>query len=150
MFETSLRIRCTRPNAGYEDYVKKGTAMKTANPTGITNQPAKLLQAPGASRLRITRRGYALLTLLIAAPLVVGAFGLAVNGGAATASSEVATVVFERVTVGAGQSLWQLAAQIAPTADPRDVIVDIVRLNDLSSASLQAGQSLAIPKKYTN
>ena len=49
------------------------------------------------------------------------------------------------MTVEPGQSLWQLAETIAPTADPRDVIADIVNLNQLQSESLQPGQRLALP-----
>ena len=107
------------------------------------------------TRLRITRRGYALLTLVVAAPLVIAALGFAVNGGGAVAANpdsaaSLASVTFEHVTVQAGESLWQLAAQIAPSADPRDVVSDIVHLNQLSSAVVQPGQTLAIPLKYGN
>ena len=105
------------------------------------------------TRLRITRRGYALVTLIVAAPLVLAALGFAVNGGGAAAvnpvsAASLASVTFEHVTVQAGESLWQLAAQIAPSVDPRDVVSDIVHLNQLSSAVVQPGQTLAIPLKY--
>jgi hypothetical protein len=102
------------------------------------------------SHLRITRRGYALLTVLVALPLVVAAVGFASNSGGAAATDQAATVSFEHVTVQAGESLWQLAGQIAPSADPRDVVSDIVRLNQLSSGVVQPGQSLAIPLKYSH
>jgi hypothetical protein len=52
------------------------------------------------------------------------------------------------VTVDSGQSLWQVAETLAPTADPRDVIADIMQLNQLESADVLAGQQLAIPAKY--
>lgn len=58
------------------------------------------------------------------------------------------TVAFEYVTVQAGQSLWQLAETIAPTADPRDVIADIVSLNGLPADAVEPGQRLAIPAEY--
>ena len=107
----------------------------------------------GTPRLRITRRGYALLTLIVAFPLVIAALGFAVNGGGAAAmdpasAASLKSVTFGHVTVQAGESLWQLAAQIAPSADPRDVVSDIVHLNQLSSAVVQPGQTLAIPLKY--
>ena len=105
------------------------------------------------TRLRITRRGYAFLTLIVALPLVIAALGFAVNSGGAAAANpastaSLASVTFEHVTVQAGESLWQLAAQIAPSADPRDVVSDIVHLNQLSSAIVHPGQTLAIPLKY--
>lgn len=107
----------------------------------------------GTPRLRITHRGYALLTLIVAFPLVIAALGFSVNGGGAAAmdpasAASLKSVTFGHVTVQAGESLWQLAAQIAPSADPRDVVSDIVHLNQLSSAVVQPGQTLAIPLKY--
>ncbi len=105
--------------------------------------------AQGTSRLRITRRGYALMTIVIAVPLAIAAFGIAVSSGGAAATVDSSSVPFQQVTVQTGESLWQLAGQIAPTADPRDVVADIVQLNQLSSAVVQPGQSLAIPLKYS-
>jgi hypothetical protein len=115
-----------------------GTAYRTAN------------AGARAPRLHITRRGYVLLTVLVALPLVFAAGGLAVNGGGAAASDSAASVTFAHVTVQAGESLWQVARQVAPSADPRDVVSDIVHLNQLSSAVVQPGQSVAIPLKYSH
>jgi hypothetical protein len=55
----------------------------------------------------------------------------------------------ELVTLQAGQSLWQLAEEIAPSADPRDVISDILAANELESGSVQAGQRIALPAEYS-
>lgn len=102
-----------------------------------------------ASRLRLTTRGRVVFTILAALPLVFGAFFGALNGGMATASLEGSSADFQYVTVESGQSLWQLAETIAPTSDPRDVISEIVKLNQLPSADVRAGQQLAIPAAYT-
>jgi hypothetical protein len=102
-----------------------------------------------APRLRLTRRGRAVLTTLAATPLIVAALAFGLNGGMATATSTSSSTTFHYVTVGAGQSLWQLALEIAPSADPREVIADVVQLNQLSSADVQVGQRLAIPVQYT-
>lgn len=99
-------------------------------------------------KLRLTRRGRGVLLALAAAPIVIAALFFSLNGGGATASLEGATVSFEYVTVDAGQSLWQVAESIAPTADPRDVIDAIVRFNQLESADVYAGQEIAIPLEY--
>lgn len=110
--------------------------------------------ADGGARLRITRRGRTVLTFLIAIPLAIAAaaFGVGAAGAAAgTSASGTApfqTTSFTYVTVDPGESLWQLAETIAPTADPRDVVADILTLNNLSSGDVQAGQRLAIPAKY--
>ena len=55
---------------------------------------------------------------------------------------------FEYVSIAPGQSLWQLAEQVAPQADPREVVADILSLNQLRSADVQPGQELAIPLQY--
>ena len=101
-----------------------------------------------APKLRLTKRGRAVLTTLAATPLVIAAFFFALNGGGATASLEGSEASFQYVTVETGQSLWQLAEQLAPQADPRDVIQQIVQLNNLSSADVVAGQQLAVPAAY--
>ena len=117
------------------------------------NNPAQLgIVRPTAvrtSRLRITSRGYALLTLVVAAPLVIAAFGFTVDGGGAVAGLDVSSVAFQHVTVQPGESLWQLAGEIAPSSDPRDVVSDIVQLNQLGNGAIQPGQSLAVPLKYS-
>jgi hypothetical protein len=101
-------------------------------------------------RLRLTKRGRAVLTTLVALPLVVAALAFGLNSGMATATSTSSSTAFHYVTVEAGQSLWQLALEIAPSADPREVISDVVQLNQLSSADVQVGQRLAIPVRYSN
>ncbi|HEY0261311.1 MAG TPA: LysM peptidoglycan-binding domain-containing protein [Lacisediminihabitans sp.] len=104
----------------------------------------------GGVRLRLTRRGRVVLTTLAALPLVIAAFAFALNGGGATATDHAGSTTFEHVTVQSGQTLWQLAGEIAPSADPRDVITAIVQLNNLGSGDVQAGEQLAIPAEYTN
>ena len=99
-------------------------------------------------KLRITARGQAVLVALVAA--IAGAiamsFLLGVTG--AQASSASSTNDFTYLSVASGQSLWQLATEIAPQADPRDVIAEIVQLNALPGSDVTAGQRLAIPEKY--
>jgi anti-sigma factor RsiW len=100
--------------------------------------------------LRITKRGRAVVTMLAAIPLVAGALVFAVNGGMATATQTGSSATFEHVTVASGQSLWQLAAALAPSADPREVVSDIVHLNQLDGADVQPGQRLALPVQYSH
>jgi hypothetical protein len=91
-------------------------------------------------------------TSLAAIPVVAAALVVALNGGLASAAGPTSTadvVTFEYVTIEAGESLWQVATAIAPTADPRDVIADIVSLNRLSVDAVEPGQRLALPLVYT-
>jgi len=108
------------------------------------------------TRLHLTRRGRVVFTTLAAIPLAAVALALALNGGIAAAEganagaatvADVATV-FDYVTIQSGQSLWQLAETIAPTSDPRDVIAEIVSLNQLPSENVQPGQRLALPARF--
>ena len=104
------------------------------------------------AHLRLTRRGRVVFTALGAAPLVIGSLALALNGGVAAAAEDAgpasAAATFDYVTIEAGQSLWQLAESVAPQQDPRDVIADIVNLNQLASEAVQPGQRLALPADY--
>lgn len=101
-----------------------------------------------APRLRLTSRGRAVFGTLIVIPLVVVALFLGFPSGGAAATNNPATCTFEYVSIEPGQSLWQLAEQVAPQADPREVIADILSLNNLSSGDVQPGQELAIPAQY--
>jgi hypothetical protein len=101
-------------------------------------------------QLRITRRGRVVLTLLVAAPLAVAAVVGGIGAVGATATDAPGSDSFTYVSVAPGESLWQLAQQVAPNADPRDVVADISRLNGLESGVVQPGQRIAIPAQYTH
>jgi len=119
----------------------------------VTSSPAVVSPADSPrvlrSRLRITRRGRAVVAALVAVPAVVVAGALVINGGGAVASDTTGSSDFQHVTVDGGETLWQVASEIAPSSDPRDVIADLVSLNNLPSAEVSAGQSLAVPTQYT-
>jgi LysM repeat protein len=101
---------------------------------------------PAAVHLRMTARGRAVLLTLVTAPLVVAALALSLNAGGATATDSA--VALKTVTVSSGESLWQVALTVAPNTDPREVIADIMNLNNLTSADVQPGQQLDIPAQY--
>ena len=67
------------------------------------------------------------------------------SGQAATAGSEVVKSHFTYVTIHSGESLWQLAGQLAPDQDRRDWIAKVVDLNALTSADVTPGQRIALP-----
>lgn len=110
------------------------------------------IQAPiqiPATRLRITARGRRVLLALAATPLAVGIALSALAGGSALASGDAASVTFETITVMPGDTLWSIAGEVAPSVDPRTVIDDITRLNNLSSGIIQVGADIAIPTQYS-
>lgn len=102
------------------------------------------------TRLRITPRGRRVVAFLVSLPLVV-ALGVAiVGGGSALASNDVGAPAgsFTEITVMSGETLWSIAEDLAPAADPRDVVAEITRLNALPGGSVAAGQRIAIPAEY--
>lgn len=102
-------------------------------------------------RLRITARGRAVLAAVVALPiiLVLGFFAM-FSGGSAVATGSTAGAEFDYLTVKAGQSLWVIAETLAPEADPRDVIAEIMSLNQLSESSVQPGQRIAVPAELAD
>jgi len=123
--------------------------MSTAVVTTITERQGVSVRIPSVQpRLRLTKRGRVVFTSLAAVPVVAGVMLLALNGGGATATSSSGADL-DQVTVKAGQTLWSLAEDIAPGVDPRDVVSDILSVNQLESGSVQAGQRLMLPAEYS-
>lgn len=95
---------------------------------------------PGA--VRLTRRGRAVVFLLAFA--VVLGIGLAFAAGSAAtrdAGGSETTVI----TVGTGDTLWDIAAGISEGGDVRSTMERIEELNALDSGMLVAGQRLRVP-----
>jgi Tfp pilus assembly protein FimV len=105
-----------------------------------------------STRLRLTVRGRRALAALAAVPAVIAVAIAVVSGGSALASHSDGAPVgeFTTVVVGAGDSLWSIAEEVAPAADPRDVVDAIVRLNALEGANIAAGQRLSVPVDYAD
>jgi nucleoid-associated protein YgaU len=114
--------------------------------------PAPRARASARPRTRLTRRGRIVVAaLVISATLLVVA--LAWLAGTATAeaarSGAPASDVYRNLTsvvVRPGETLWAIATQAEPTADPRSVIQEIVDINALSGTSIQPGQRLWVPR----
>jgi len=51
-----------------------------------------------------------------------------------------------QIVVQPGQTLWSIAAKVAPSADPRLVITQIMAANSLTTTVVQAGEELWVPK----
>lgn len=102
------------------------------------------------TRLRLTARGRRVFAFLAALPVVIALTVAVVGGGAALASNETgaSTAAFAEITVMNGETLWSIAEDVAPEADPRDVVAEITRLNALENGSVAAGQRIAIPAAY--
>jgi hypothetical protein len=101
--------------------------------------------------LRLTRRGKVVLIgipLMLLTALLLSLVGfLNAPAKAADSTADLALTRTVSVTVQAGESLWAIAGTVAPERDPRDVIADIVQLNNLSAGSVVPGQELFVPTK---
>ena len=122
--------------------------MSTADFTSAAIGPVSTRARGAQPRLRITRRGRVVLTSLVALPIAVVAMIGVINGGGASATSGDSAVRLEQFTVQPGQSLWQLAEEYAPNADPRDFIAEVESLNGIT-ATVEPGQVLDLPAIYS-
>ncbi|MEV8254932.1 LysM peptidoglycan-binding domain-containing protein [Rhodoglobus sp. NPDC076762] len=117
--------------------------------TAVIAPNAAVRARQSAPRLRLTTRGRVVFTTLAAAPLVIAALLFSLNSGGAVATLDADENAFVYVDVAAGQSLWNIAEQHAPGQDPREVVAQLVQLNQLPSADIFAGQELAIPASFS-
>lgn len=103
----------------------------------------------GYGKIRLTRRGRlvfrGLPLLTLVALVVLGALTFLAPGEAKSATVEPVVPVSQTVTVVHGDTLWTIAADVAPGEDNRDVINRIMQINDLTSAQLVPGQVLEVP-----
>ena len=99
--------------------------------------------------VRLTPRGRSVARLAVITSLsILLLSGFSAFNGATAGSSETAvTTPYVKVSVKPGETLWSIAASIAPEGDRRSVVADIVEINRLSSPNLQAGQKIFIPTR---
>lgn len=100
--------------------------------------------------LRLTRRGRvaAVLGLVLLASLVsalVFALALGPASGRSAAPAPTGAAAGSTVVVQPGDTLWAIASRVAPKADPRVTVQQIIDRNGLAGASVQAGQVLVLP-----
>jgi LysM repeat protein len=80
--------------------------------------------------------------------LLIGALsvGLATAARAAHSGPASPRGLVAKVEVLPGQSLWSVAEEYDPNADPRVTIHDIQQLNSMSGDQVQAGEVLWVPR----
>ena len=83
--------------------------------------------------------------LVLTVALLVLIAGFTLGHGSSLAAGRGAQAGQHSVIVRPGETLWSLAARIAPHQDPRLVVADIQSANDLSGAAVQPGQQLLVP-----
>jgi hypothetical protein len=109
--------------------------------------------APRRNTVRLTRRGRLVVTVMLTAvslSLVVLAWlAIAARAAQATDGGQPPGAVYQNLTsvvVHPGQTLWSIASQAEPTADPRAVMQQIIELNALHGTNVVPGQRLWVPR----
>ena len=108
--------------------------------------------APRRSTVRLTRRGRIVVAVMLTAlslSLVVLAWLAIAARTAQAADGGQPGAVYRNLTsvvVHPGQTLWSIASQAEPRADPRIVMQQIVELNALHGTSIEPGQRLWVPR----
>jgi LysM domain-containing protein len=112
----------------------------------------RAVPAPVAPGVRLTRRGRAVVKILVTMAILL-VVALAWLAGAAkvqaAGSGAPAGSVYRHLTamvVRPGESLWSLAMQAQPRADPRVVVQEIIDVNALHGSTVWAGERLWVPK----
>lgn len=106
------------------------------------------VEGAAAGRLSITRRGRLVVAICVLAlmGLAVARFGGVMDDVSSWVTlSQPAPTVEQVVTVMPGQSLWDIAGQVAPSRDPRDVVIEVRDANGMPDSRVYAGQELLIP-----
>jgi Tfp pilus assembly protein FimV len=94
--------------------------------------------------VRLTRRGRLVVLLAV---LAMAFAALVMFGSPALSTGTAHHAPARTVVVQPGQTLWDIAGQVAPGQDVRAVVDEIVDLNALSDAgAIRPGQPLYVPR----
>ena len=139
-------VRVARAAAG-------GRARTVSAGWPVPGRPGHTARRPaGRSGVHLTRRGRMVMSVLLmmATLLVTALVWLAAAGRAqATGSGPAPASVYRNLTavvVHPGQSLWSIASEADPSADPRTDMQEIVDHNALHGTNLVPGQRLWVPQ----
>jgi LysM domain len=134
--------RVTAPGASVRRVSVRRASAQRVRMQGASGQPGGL---------RLTRRGRRVLTGFVMLVIVVSAMLIwtSVAGGAQAPSPgappKSAYQGLTQIVVQPGQTLWSIAASAEPSANPWEAVQQIIDINALDGAHVQAGQLLWVP-----
>jgi hypothetical protein len=113
--------------------------------------PARTAVVTRPAPVRLTRRGRAVVVALalIVSTIAVTVASMAAAGGAQAANHGrpgAGYAGMRQIVVRPGQTLWSIAAQVEPSADPRLVVAQIMTANAMTGTVIEAGQLLWVPQ----
>ncbi|MCW2495036.1 LysM peptidoglycan-binding domain-containing protein [Jatrophihabitans sp.] len=106
-----------------------------ASVTELYQPSARSVAAP----LRLTRRGVVVLSVAVGL-LAAALLAIAWASAPASAGGAGAAAVPASVTVEQGDTLWSIAARVAPNTDPRAEVAHLQQLNHLTDVAIMPGQ----------
>ena len=95
------------------------------------------------AQVRLTRRGR--LVVFLGALAVVLLLGVFWGAGSVASERPGKAEPTEVVMVGEGETLWDIASQVADDGDTGAMVERIQRMNALDSGMLTAGQKIRVP-----
>ena len=104
-------------------------------------QQWEAMKAGYPTPIRLTKRGRRLLAVLVLLP--IAAF-LWLNSSHSVAAADQGPVS-RTVIVEQGQTLWDVAVANYPTADPRERVYFLKKINHLADSTLYPGQAIVVP-----
>ncbi|HWJ86267.1 MAG TPA: LysM peptidoglycan-binding domain-containing protein [Cellulomonas sp.] len=121
----------------------EGRAVRDRAPRATMSAASVPRDAADMRGLVLTRRGR-LIVLLVAVALAVIAL---LAGGRALADAPASSQRVVEHVVERGETLWAIAAEsVAPGESVRAAVTELVRMNNLPSAEVMAGQTVLVPQ----
>jgi hypothetical protein len=130
-------------------YARVASQRRMTSQAGVAGRQAPQ-HRPGAVRLtrrgRMVVAGFAILVVIAAATLLSMAAAGSVQASSHASAPGSAYRGMTQVVVQPGQTLWSIATAADPSANTWGVVQQIVSVNALSSANVQSGELLWVPK----
>jgi hypothetical protein len=138
------------PSAGAQVVVDTLSSTRAAD-APVYASIAPKVTGKSSHSIRLTRRGRivfgALGASVLTAVLLAGGFSVT---NSAVASQSQSQTEFGYVLPAYGDSLWSIAEQLDPSADPRDLVYEIHQLNNLSGSDVDVNEPVAVPLRYAD
>jgi LysM repeat protein len=142
-----------RARPGHRPAARPGSGTPSVVPVAVRHRDGRGYGGRSAGSLphggrpgpvRLTRRGRVVVVGFALAVSLVGSFLVLRDSSVATDREGERS--FRTVTVAPGETLWDIAREVAPQADPRDTIDLLVKYNALLGVTVQPGQELRVPE----
>jgi len=114
------------------------------------SRPSHQAVAPRPGQLRLTRRGRIVVAglALVLAVLALTVASMTLSGAQAAGHGRPGGgyAGMHQIVVQPGQTLWSIASRAEPSADPRQVVGQIMTANSMTGSAVRAGQLLWVPR----